>query len=65
MNRILSLLLVEEAGVAVERLQLDNMPHGFGDQGDWIPAYAQWLGEVFTNNETKAVNGNHEGNINQ
>ena len=26
----------EAAGVSVERLQLDGMPHGFGAQGDWI-----------------------------
>lgn len=41
---------VEEAGVAVERLQLDDMPHGFGVQGGWIPIYAQWLGSVFESN---------------
>lgn len=29
----------EQAGVAVERLQLDNMPHGFGARGGWIPTY--------------------------
>lgn len=27
----------EEAGVSVQRLQLDNMPHGFGADGGWIP----------------------------
>ena len=41
---------VEEAGVSVERLQLDDMPHGFGNQGGWIPAYDQWLSEVFAGN---------------
>ena len=41
---------VEAAGVSVERLQLDGMPHGFGDQGSWIPTYAEWLGEVFASN---------------
>lgn len=40
----------EEAGVGVERLQLDGMPHGFGASGDWIPAYDQWLGAVFAEN---------------
>ena len=38
----------EAAGVSVERLQLDGMPHGFGDQGDWIPTYDQWLTTVFS-----------------
>lgn len=37
----------EEAGVPVERLQLEDMPHGFGASGGWIPAYDAWLTEVF------------------
>ena len=37
----------EEAGVSVERLQLDDMPHGFGAGGGWIPAYDQWLSDIF------------------
>ena len=41
---------VEEAGVSVERLQLDRMPHGFGASGGWIPTYDQWLSTVFVNN---------------
>lgn len=40
----------EEAGVPVERLQLDGYPHGFGADGDWIPAYDQWLSGVFAEN---------------
>lgn len=41
---------VEEAGVRVERLQLDGMPHGFGAGGGWIPAYDEFLTEIFQNN---------------
>lgn len=37
----------EEAGVQVERLQLDGMPHGFGAEGGWIPAYDEWLTGIF------------------
>ena len=40
----------EQAGVEVERLQLDGFPHGFGASGDWIPAYDQWLRAVFAEN---------------
>ncbi len=38
-----------EAGVSVERLQLDGMPHGFGARGGWIPAYDEWLSDIFQN----------------
>lgn len=41
----------EAADVAVERLQLDGMPHGFGASGGWIPAYDAWLTEVFAAND--------------
>lgn len=41
---------VEEAGVPVEQFQLDDMPHGFGNQGGWIPAYDQWLTQIFEEN---------------
>ena len=37
----------EAAGVAVERLQLEDMPHGFGAGGGWIPTYDAWLEGVF------------------
>ena len=40
----------EQAGVLVERFQLDNMPHGFGASGDWIPTYDHWLGAIFADN---------------
>lgn len=41
---------VEEAGVKVERLQLDGMPHGFGDQGGWMDEFDQFLEQVFDEN---------------
>lgn len=40
----------ERAGVWVERLQLDNMPHGFGAMGGWVPAYNEFLAEIFRSN---------------
>ena len=40
----------EAAGVTVERLQLDGMPHGFGDQGGWIDSYDLFLTDIFQNN---------------
>ena len=41
---------VEQAGVPVERKQLDGMPHGFGAQGYWITSYDQWLSNIYSNN---------------
>lgn len=40
----------EQAGVAVERLQLDDMPHGFGAQGGWISTFDAWLSSIFAAN---------------
>ena len=40
----------EQAGVAVQRLQLEDMPHGFGARGEWIPTFDEWLSGVFTAN---------------
>lgn len=39
---------VEEAGVRVERLQLDGRPHGFGYREDWFDAYDSFLTDVFS-----------------
>ena len=41
----------KEAGDLVERLQLDDMPHGFGVRGGWIPVYDEWLTGIFEGNE--------------
>lgn len=41
---------VEKAGVKVERLQLDEMHHGFGDQGGWMDEFDQFLEQVFDEN---------------
>ena len=38
----------EQAGVSVQRLQLDGMPHGFGAEGGWINSYDLWLTELFS-----------------
>lgn len=37
-------------GVSAVRLQLDDMPHGLGARGGWIPAYDEFLTEIFQNN---------------
>ena len=39
----------EKAGVRVERLQLDGMPHGFGAGGEWVPAFDRFLSGIFQN----------------
>lgn len=39
---------VEEAGVRVERLQLDDRPHGFGYLENWFDAYDSFLTDVFS-----------------
>ena len=41
----------QAAGVRVERLQLNGMPHGFGAGGGWIETYDQWLTDIFSSNE--------------
>ena len=38
---------VEAAGVPVERLELEGMPHGFGVQGGWLEVYDNWLNGAF------------------
>lgn len=38
----------EEAGVRVERLQLDGRPHGFGYREDWFDDYDNFLTDVFS-----------------
>ena len=47
----------EEAGVPVERLPLDGMPHGFGVQGGWLSTYDQWLAQrcLLSNDRSKAI----------
>ncbi len=42
----------EAAGVSVERLQLDGMPHGFGARGGWIPDYDRFLTDIFSGGES-------------
>lgn len=40
---------LQKADVPVEVNVLDGRPHGYGYTEDWIPAYAQWLENVFAN----------------
>lgn len=40
----------QEAGVPVEVDVLEGRPHGYGYMEGWIPAYAEWLENVFANN---------------
>ena len=41
---------LQEAGVPVEVDVLEGRPHGYGYTEGWIPAYAEWLENVFANN---------------
>ncbi len=41
---------LRQAGVPVESVPLDGMPHGYGATGGWIPAYDDWLTDVFQSN---------------
>ena len=41
---------LREAGVEVETNVLEGRPHGYGYREGWIPAYGDWLGDVFAAN---------------
>ena len=41
---------LQEAGGPVEVDVLEGRPHGYGYTEGWIPAYAEWLGNVFADN---------------
>lgn len=41
---------LREAGVPVVDAPLQEMPHGYGAEGGWIPAYDEWLTQVFADN---------------
>lgn len=41
---------LKDAGVSVESDVLGGRPHGYGYTGGWIPAYDEWLSEVFESN---------------
>ena len=43
----------EEAGVSVERLQLEDMPHGFGAEGGWIRTMTSGCREFFRDKSGK------------
>lgn len=42
--------LMQDVGVVTKRIVLQNWPHGFGGDGDWVDDYAQWLTRIFENN---------------
>ena len=41
---------LQEAGVPVEVNVLDGRPHGYGYTEGWIPAYTEWLENIFNTN---------------
>lgn len=47
---------VEEAGVRVERLQLDGRLHGFGYRENWFDDYDNFLTDVFSDKGGNAMN---------
>lgn len=36
-----------KTGVLVKELELKNMPHGYGVNGNWISTYDKWLEDIF------------------
>ena len=43
--------LMQDVGVLTKRIVLQDWPHGFGGDGGWVEDYAQWLEQVFAQNE--------------
>lgn len=41
---------LKEAGVPTKTDVLDGRPHGYGYTEGWIPAYSEWLENIFKNN---------------
>ena len=39
-----------EAGIETVEIVLQDTPHGFGYQGNWIPDYVEWLDGIMKNN---------------
>lgn len=46
----LNIEALKAAGVPVEENVLDGRPHGYGYTEGWIPAYTEWLENIFKNN---------------
>ena len=42
---------MQDVGVLTKRIVLQDWPHGFGGDGGWVEDYAQWLEQVFAQNE--------------
>lgn len=41
--------VLQNMGIPVQRIVLENWPHGFGADGGWIADYAYWLYDQFDN----------------
>ena len=47
--------LMQDVGISTRRIVLQDWPHGFGGDGGWVEDYAQWLEEVFAQNERESL----------
>lgn len=41
---------LRQAGVPVQSVPLQGMPHGYGAAGGWIPDYDTWLTDILASN---------------
>ena len=43
--------VISGMGIQTGRIVLDGWPHGFGADGGWVKDYADWLSDIFSENE--------------